>query len=303
MSTLISNIFDNKKFRDLSGQNFVDSDAAIKAGNLNWKVAKQQLFLDDGTLVPNTYANVREDNNEILGIVTDKYKLVQNSEAFDFCNEIINNTLGIKCEYEFAGSLNGGKRTFMFIRLPAIKVAGDEIVNYLAISNSHDGSTGLIASIINIRVACTNVLQLALKTCHRIFYLRHSKNIDKRMYTAADLLNSTLEYNDSFIKNAEILARIKIDPEKFYVLLKHKLPYMDKNKDLIIENIRNIHNTKPDLTNLKGTAWGLYNAVADYATHSKPFRSGVNSEDGRMSKIIDSFPILTLSQSLLRYAA
>lgn len=57
---------------------------------------------------------MRDKDNSVLGIVTDRYKVVQNSEAFAFTDEL----LGEGVRYETAGSLQGGRRTWLLARLP-----------------------------------------------------------------------------------------------------------------------------------------------------------------------------------------
>lgn len=54
-------------------------------------------------------ANVRSSDNSILGVVSDKYKIVQNKEAFAFTNELL--CKGV--EYETAGSLKKGKKNWL----------------------------------------------------------------------------------------------------------------------------------------------------------------------------------------------
>lgn len=89
-------------------------------------------------------ANVRDRDNQVLGIVTDRYKVVQNEEAFAFTDAL----LGEGVRYETAGSLQGGKRTWMLARLPhQYIISGDEISPYLVFMNSHDG-TGAIKTAI-----------------------------------------------------------------------------------------------------------------------------------------------------------
>ena len=61
-----------------------DSREAIWQAGLGWNVSKEPVYLADGTLVENTYANVRSDTQVQLGIVKGRYAILQNSEAFYF---------------------------------------------------------------------------------------------------------------------------------------------------------------------------------------------------------------------------
>lgn len=66
-----------------------DSAHALELAGLNWRVTQKSLFTDNGTLVSGFKANIRESDNRILGVVTDRYKVVQNEEAFAFTDELL----------------------------------------------------------------------------------------------------------------------------------------------------------------------------------------------------------------------
>ncbi len=70
---------------------------------------------------------------KILGVVTDRYKVVQNEEAFAFTDEL----LGEGVTYETAGSLQEGRRTWILAKLPhRYIISGDEAIPYLVFMNS-----------------------------------------------------------------------------------------------------------------------------------------------------------------------
>ena len=54
-----------------------------KAG-LNWQVGQKAIYTSEGIPVNGYKANVRLSDQRVLGLVSDKYKLVQNQEAFSF---------------------------------------------------------------------------------------------------------------------------------------------------------------------------------------------------------------------------
>ena len=98
------------------------ADALIYAG-LDWEVIQKNVYTD----------------NAPLGIVSDRYKVVQNEDAFQFTDDL----LGAGVTYETAGALQGGRKVWMLARMPhRYIIAGDEIAPYLVVMNSHDGSSG-----------------------------------------------------------------------------------------------------------------------------------------------------------------
>ena len=79
--------------------------------------------------------NTRSTDHAPLGIVTDRYQVVQNSDAFKFTDEL----LGEGVTYETAGSLQGDRKVWLLARMPEkYIIAGDEIAPYLVVLNSHD---------------------------------------------------------------------------------------------------------------------------------------------------------------------
>ena len=207
------------------------SDEAIKLANLGWEVVQEPVCLQDGTIIPNFYANVRSDTKDILGMVQNKYRIVQNKEAFEFTDNIIKNTKGIECHYETAGSLFNGKRTFMLVRLPETDLVGDAVENYLFVTNSHDGTTGLIAGITSVRIVCNNTLQLAINGAQRTWNLRHTESIKGKQAEAEQALGLALNYTERVKEDAIRMAGQKVREEAFFRELFKKMNLSEKSTE------------------------------------------------------------------------
>lgn len=80
----------------------VTSRDAIRLAGLDWNVVPTDIISEaTGLKIPGYKANVRDIDNKTLGIVTERYKIVQNEEAFAFTDEL----LGEGVTYETAGAL------------------------------------------------------------------------------------------------------------------------------------------------------------------------------------------------------
>jgi len=278
------------------------SDEAIKLANLGWEVVQEPVCLKDGTEIPDVFANIRQDTKDVLGIVRDKYRIVQNTESFTFVDNIIQNSKGIECRYETAGSLFNGKRVFMLVRLPDVDLLGDAVENYLFLSNSHDGSTGLMAGITNVRVVCNNTLQMAEKGASRIWKIRHTESLKGKQAEAEHALGLALTYNERIKEDAEKLAAQKANEEKFFREFFKKLELSDKNKEKVMLAVGDLYHNKEDLQNFRGTKWGLYNAVADYVSNAEPLRKTATGKDWKMAGFMDGYYMLTQAQNILMAA-
>lgn len=276
------------------------SEDAIKMAKLDWKV-KQYAVKANGVTLDNYFANIRTDKNIPLGVVKGRYKIVQNVEAFDFVDDIVGNK-EVPCRYETAGSLFNGKRIFLLVKLPNKELLGDDVENYLFFTNSHDGTSSLMAGITNVRVVCNNTLQMAIKGSKRTWSCRHTMNIVEKKQQAKESLGLAVKYMDSMNDMAEKLYQIKIDEETFFRKLFDKSNMAEKNKEETIERIHLIYNKKDDLQNFKGTGWGMYNAVADYVSNTTPLRMTKTYNENKLVGFFDGNKLLETSQELLMVA-
>lgn len=141
-----------------------NSEEALEKAELDWKVIQTSIRTEDQMEIPGYKANIRESDQRVLGVVTDRYRIVQNSEAFSWTDEL----LGEGVRYETAGSLQNGKKVWLLAKLPRIyNVTGDNVSPYLVFSNSHDGRGAIKVAMTPIRVVCQNTLNLALNNAHR----------------------------------------------------------------------------------------------------------------------------------------
>ena len=155
-----------------------DSEEALKLAGLNWKVRQEPIYTDNNLLIPGYKANVRDLDNKVLGVVTDRYKVVQNDEAFAFTDGL----LGEGVRYETAGSLLDGRKVWILARMPReFIINGEQISPYLVFSNTHDGSGAIKVAVTPIRVVCNNTLNLALSTARRSWSMIHTGDIQGKM--------------------------------------------------------------------------------------------------------------------------
>ena len=63
-------------------------DALIYAG-LDWKIVQNNVYTQDGSLISGYKANIRSTDRSVLGIVSDRYKIVQNQDAFQFTDDLL----------------------------------------------------------------------------------------------------------------------------------------------------------------------------------------------------------------------
>lgn len=276
---------------------------ALKIAKLDWTV-EQFPVQANGMEIPNYFANIRSDTNQILGVVRSRYNVLQNADAFNFIDDIIENNSDVECKYETAGSLFNGRRVFMLVRLPNQKLVGDDVENYMFFTNSHDGTSALLAGITNVRVVCNNTLQMAIKGASRTWKCHHTKNLEARKQEAAESLGLAVKYISQLDTTAQEMAMKKIDEEAFFrKLFDNEIEkHSEKRVEDTIEKIHLIYNEKDDLQNFKGTAWGMYNAVADFVSNTAPQRKTTGANEKKLANFFDGYSYLTEAQKILMIA-
>lgn len=282
------------------------SEEALEKSGLNWNVLQRPIMTSNYMPINGYKANVRDSDNAVLGVVSDRYKVVQNEEAFAFTDAL----LGEGVKYETAGSLMGGRRVWMLAKLPEkYIIGGEKIEPYLVFSNSHDGSCAIKVCMTPIRVVCQNTLNLALNGARRTWSAKHTGSIQSKMHEA----RSTLELAHSYMENLggefDRLNQIKISDAKVMDFINEILPCADdatatqrKNVEQLRDDIKIRYFEAPDLKVLGKNAYRLINAVSDFATHAKPLRETASYKDNLFMKVLDGHPLIDKAYSLIKAA-
>lgn len=266
--------------------------AIVEAG-LNFDVEKQPLFLENGIKAEGAYATMRMDNNTQLGIVGNRYQVLQNEDAFGFFDSIVEAEEAI---YETAGVLGKGEKIWIMAKLPErFTIAGsdDEIQTYVVLMNSHDMSTPIVAFTTHVRVVCNNTLTAALSSTTNKVSIRHTASAEAQLTTAHEILGITdqlseemkiiwsemskKEVTDKFVNN--FLEDLLPVPEQSEEEDKVKrtprvLKYRAELKQAFIQG------AGQDMPGVRDTAWGLYNGTTFWLDHIKSYRNG---DSGRLS--------------------
>ena len=260
-------------------ENAVTAEEAIKAAGLDWEVEAKPVYTTVGGEFQEIAYNAicRGMDGQVYTVASKKYTPVQNREAFAFFDGVVGTG---EAKYHTAGSLGKGERIWILAKLPeSFSVYGDEVEKYILLVNSHNKTEALQMLWTPIRVVCQNTLQMALGRKLNVFYARHMPgwNREGKVKDAQQILGFCRAYYDEFKERAERLAVLQLpapDLEKyvnFSITGKEEVeiekvykPTMDaiyKIKELV-EVGRGQDNPK-----IRGTAWGVYNAVVEYVDH------------------------------------
>jgi phage/plasmid-like protein (TIGR03299 family) len=263
------------------------SQQAIELGGLNYTVEKRPLYAPgwEGTMVEaeGHYGNVRTDTNDILGIVKGRYNIVQNKDAFGFFDTIIDKGEAI---FETAGALGKGERIFVTAKLPEdMLVRGEKVEKYIMLTNSHDGTSKIIAGFTPIRVVCNNTLTAALKNLDNKVSISHTASADSRLKEASRVMGIASKYMDEVNMTFESMTTRKLsDLEMKYFIetvMKNGIKEDKSDKEAstrmnnLVDQVYSFAITHPSETTEAAyrTLWGAYNGISGYYNFLKDYKN------------------------------
>ena len=272
------------------------SKDALQLAGLDWRVLQEPIYTAMEELVDGYKANVRDSDRKVLGVVTDRYRVIQNDEAFAFTDEL----LGAGVKYETAGSLQGGRKVWLLAHMPhEYIISGERISPYLLFSNTHDGSGAIKVALTPIRVVCQNTLNLALANAKRSWSMIHTGDIKEKMQEAKDTLFLAENYMDELGKEFEALRMKKLTDKQVMEYIEILLPIEDgstpqqeKNMKRLREDMKIRYFDAPDLQGVGKNAYRFINAVSDFATHAEPLRRTANYKENLFSRTVDGNPVI-----------
>lgn len=275
-------------------QEALNSADALRMAGLDWEVKQRAIQVCGGSKIENYKANVRSTDGAVLGVVSDRYQIVQNADAFSFTDELI----GGDVRYETAGSLQGGKKIWLLAKMPETKIAGDAVEPYLCFSNTHDGSGSIRVCMTPIRVVCNNTLNLAMQTAKRQWSTRHTGDLEMKMTEARLCLELADTYMGELAEYADRLANTTLNEEQLHKLLDEMFPVEDDDSDRKKKNVEKAKEEfmvcylRPDIAQFLNTAWGAVNAMSDMVSHSAPRRQTDTFRENNWNRIMDGHKML-----------
>ena len=282
------------------------SREALQVAGLDWEVLQEPVYTGAGELVNGYKANVRDSDRKALGVVTDRYKVIQNHEAFAFTDAL----LGEGVRYETAGSLQGGKRVWLLAHMPhEYIISGERISPYLLFSNTHDGSGAVKVALTPIRVVCQNTLNLALSQAKRSWSMMHTGDVQGKLQEARDTLFLAGRYMEELGQEFENLRRKRLADNQVKEYIEILLPMEDgstpqqvRNTERLREDLGMRYYEAPDLQDVGKNAYRFINAVSDFATLAEPLRRTAHYKENLFARTVEGNPLIDKAYQMVSAA-
>ena len=251
------------------GQQMADNatiDQWRQAAGMDWKIQRGVVRYNidrEGTqlAMPEQHVLFRNDTKAPLGVVSEKYNVVQPAEVLEFFRELAH-VGGL--EMSAAGTIYGGKRFWATAKIGDAAPLGlqDKVGGYLLISTSADGSLSTEVRRTTVRVVCRNTLQMA-RGEKAAFKITHRSKFD------ADQVKEFMGLNETawtqFKRDMVKLANTTVTNDTAERVLKELFKSPETSGYKKVMDLFNGAGIGSDLDGSVGTAWGLINSVTEYA--------------------------------------
>jgi len=281
------------------------SSEAIQFAGLDYIVEKRPLFTYDTENyigdpdsdiiipeieVPNYFATVRADTEQVLGVVGNDYEVIQNREAFSFFDAIVGGGDGVL--YETCGALGNGERIFITAKLPGyIRVGNDDLIEkYLFLTTSHDGYGSITAAFTPTRIVCNNTLHAALGNMTNCVKIRHTQSAQERLTQAHKVMGISNVMSEQLNGIFNRWAYIRIADKEVSKLVQQAMaPSKEVLQNVLDENIDEyssqflntvekvceyaFSHPSQQTDTTRGTLFGAYNAISGYMQNVKQYKT------------------------------
>lgn len=274
-------------------------DEVLSASGLDYEVSKYPISTKIGgpfaapIEVPNRFVTARTDGSVIYDVVSDKYEVIQNSDAFDFVNY-----MGDDLQYEKAGETASGM-IYIIAKLPDVDILGDTFTPYVLFRNGFSGKVRITAAICPLRIVCQNQFNVSFAGTQNTITVRHVQNAEVKLAEARETLKMSADYMNALTMMANRYAMIRMTPAQIDRVIdlmfptagiENMNPFKRKTLEDAITRFKSAH-AAPDNSNFRGTAWGLINAYTDFITHQVPAGKTSTRFEGKFMQVTFGQPI------------
>lgn len=271
-----------------------------KQAGMDWEIARSPITYAGGLVFEGKNALYRQDDPETsLGIVSDKYQVVQPGEVLEFFRDLVEDH-GLKLNT--AGTLFGGRRFWALASLDrAVEIVkGDTVRGFLLLATSADGSLATTAQFTTIRVVCNNTLSMSMaetkgkkegKVAVRHTSAFNATDVKAKLGLAPKSLET---FKDEMMRLQELPVSIEQAQTFVHKLLMDQrvISSPDIAKAKAVGEIVGLFDGRGRGAEMVGkTGWGLLNAVTEYTDHNMKAKSDSHRLDsawfGRGNKLKD----------------
>lgn len=229
----------------------------------------------------------RSDDGFLLDVAPVSRTVIRNDELYDIA-EAIEGGAPEEVQYETGGSLLGGKKVWLMLRLREPLVVKNDpagtVLAYYALQNSHDGSGSLRGQALFNRIVCDNTAIAAdidSQARGTEFVFRHTKNVRDKIEDAKAALAGWRESVVMWQRFTDHMVGVPITAvqrERFVTeFIPAPMPHVATER--VMRNVETSRQVLRDIldgptcANINLTGYGLVQAAIEYAQHGRKAHS------------------------------
>lgn len=251
--------------------------------------------------IPTRKAQFRTDTMELLGVVSDQYRPLENMDLAKFADTLVD-AGGGKVVVETAGSLHNGRRVFACVKLPEQVRATEEDVmdQYVLVSNGHGGHASFACYPTSVRVVCANTLRWSESDVSRGLRFFHLGSMEDKLANAKVALGTAMAENQRFQEQVTALVGLNLSPIRMKDLatviydqcfgkiandleIASRTLLIKKREETVGSWLSNVEDDRQTLRGIEGSGWALYNAISQYHDHERGRFGDIGESNARVS--------------------
>lgn len=256
-----------------------------------WNTLTTDVLTPDGHKIPNRRAIVRSDNRKPLGVVSDRYKVVHNSQLLRPVAALVAETRESANPVRLVrgGVCDDGAKVWLRATVGDPVPVGDAKLNDVvrcdvSVTATHDGSGATRIRLVPLRLVCLNGMVAA--GGGGSVSIVHRGDVDKQLEAYRDALRQLAKSWDQSMRAFNALASARVQAMATRATLTEIVrEYVAAvfGRDEIRRQLENDGETPRvravrdayyrgrgnSLATARSTGWGLYQALTDHLTHGR----------------------------------
>lgn len=267
-------------------------DAALKIGGMDWRtIATANAYVSlegEIKISPNRKSLLRSDTGNLMEIVPLEWPILQNTEAFRLFQPLID-----RGEFELQTGFTIDNRVILTGEILQSKgdvVPGDQVKNYLMISNPNKYGKSIEIAFLPHRIFCSNMMAniqrtisqtkynkgLSMALSEKVARIRHTSTMRENLELMADLIQIEKASFDIALHEYQAMSKIQITATQL-IEIYSKTFAVEKDEvtdhahyNTIVNNFES--GIAIDHPKVAGTGWAAYNAITQFTTHQRGSR-------------------------------
>jgi phage/plasmid-like protein (TIGR03299 family) len=233
--------------------------------SLDWNVVSCPLSVtlpDGGTReVKSRRVLVRDDNFDQVGVVGNRYEIVQNRVITGLVTPLVEEGL---LEVVNQGYIGTGSKVFIQAQMTEeYNIAGETHRAMLTMMNSHDGTSPLAAGVTDTRVICQNTFAMAMEDMST--RLQHKLGINEQALKITETLDFVNERMRRYATAAEALNSTRATVGQVDQIIRSA--YGKKENETVRNRDEIVNLFFQGAGNEGATLWDAVNAITEFNTH------------------------------------